>query len=87
MMEYCDLPGCPGAWQDEACVRCDPRPLDTALALCDNPSMKNKPNKPKLGPSAVAVAARLGRPGGTHDRRKKPRADAQRRAINDSKEG
>jgi len=30
-MEYCDLPGCPGAPDDEPCRRCDPtpRPTDT----------------------------------------------------------
>lgn len=45
-----------------------------------------KKQKTKLGPSAVALAARLGRPGGAHGRRKKPRSDAQRRAIHESKE-
>lgn len=45
-----------------------------------------KSNSPKLGPSAVALAARLGRPGGSHGRRKKPRADDRRRAISESKE-
>ena len=45
-----------------------------------------KPKAPKLGPSAVALAARLGRPGGTHGRRKPPRAAAKQRAITESKE-
>lgn len=45
-----------------------------------------KPKPASLGPSAVALAARIGRPGGTHGRRKPPRTAAKQRAINESKE-